>query len=223
MNKKLKDLHDKIIAAFPAEVLAQLPEEERYNYEQLKVVPIELLIKADWNYKEENVAMSAKLRENLKRNGQIENIHVRLLPTGYYEVVNGNHRYDELLALGKTTVLAYDHGKCSKEEAVRKCLETNETFFEKDDIKLATLIKELTGSYSLDDLVGTMPYNEEEINNYAKLSEFNWEQFGRKEGDFEEPKPDGTKRLIIEYSSDAVGIVEEVGKLLKKFPGASIV
>jgi len=46
------------------------------NYIEL---PINKLLKADWNYKVDNEALLEKLKNNLKRNGQIENIIVRLL------------------------------------------------------------------------------------------------------------------------------------------------
>ena len=149
---------------------------------------MDLLVKADWNYKEEDVIMSNKLRENLKRNGQIETIHLRKLETGYYEVVNGNHRYDEMVILGRKTIIAYDHGVISKEEAIRRCLETNETKFESNQIKLAGLIKELSQQFDLTDLVQSMPFSEEEINNYAAMTDFNWEQYGGSRPN-EEEKP----------------------------------
>ena len=62
-------------------------------------IEISKLIKADWNYKEENTTLTKKLTENIKRNGQIESIMIRELDTGFYEVVNGNHRIDVMRAL----------------------------------------------------------------------------------------------------------------------------
>lgn len=218
----LNDLYNKIVPAFTEEALAAFPEGERNNYRNLKIMPMALLVKADWNYKEEDEEMSVKLRNNLKRNGQIENIHVRWLETGFVEVVNGNHRYDQMAALGRETVLVYDHGKCTKEEAVRKCIETNETFFKTDEIKLAGLLKNLVDTTGMQDLIETLPYNEEELTNYSKLVDFEWNQYGRKTNDLT-PTPAETKKLTIEYPTGQVGIVEEIGKLLHKFPGAKLV
>ena len=50
-------------------------------------ISIDKLIKADWNYKTEDTAKQEKLKENIKRNGQIENIIIRELDTGFFEVV----------------------------------------------------------------------------------------------------------------------------------------
>jgi ParB-like chromosome segregation protein Spo0J len=59
-------------------------------------IPLDLLVPADWNYKTDDEYRQEKLKNNIKRNGQVENIIVRLLSTGFYEIVNGNHRYQAL-------------------------------------------------------------------------------------------------------------------------------
>jgi hypothetical protein len=71
-----------------------IPNEDAKIFSNYKIFPRDILIKADWNYKEEDEFISDKLVNNMKRNGQIENIHVRKLNTGFYEVINGNHRLD---------------------------------------------------------------------------------------------------------------------------------
>lgn len=218
---EIKELQSKIINAFPKEVLAAIPESEQKDYLNLRIFPIELLIKADWNYKKEDKAMSEKLRANLERNGQIENIHVRLLKNGMYEVVNGNHRLDEMLALDRKTVIAFDHGKCTKEEAVRKCIETNETIFERDDVKLAKLITEITEVFELSSLIDTLPYTESEINDFNKLSNFSWDQYAQSEN--EEEEIETTSIIKIEYDKNEVGIIEDLQELLKKYPNSKII
>ena len=64
-----------------------------YGFELMEVSK---LIKADWNYKTDDEKKLKDLQENFKRNGQVENIIVRELSKGKYEVVNGNHRLDAL-------------------------------------------------------------------------------------------------------------------------------
>jgi ParB-like chromosome segregation protein Spo0J len=46
---------------------------------------ISQLVKADWNYKVDNEALAEKLANNIKRNGQIENIIVRELDKEEYK------------------------------------------------------------------------------------------------------------------------------------------
>jgi len=163
--------------------------------------------------------MSNKLRENLKRNGQIETVHVRKLETGYYEVVNGNHRYDEMVILGRKTIIAYDHGVISKEEAIRRCLETNETRFDSDKFKLTGLIKELSQQFDLTDLVQSMPFSEEEINNYAAMTDFNWDQYGGSRPN-EEEKP---KHFTIKiHESEYEAFYEKLTELCAEFKTAEL-
>lgn len=140
-------------------------------------IPTEKLIKADWNYKTEDPAKQEKLTENIKRNGQIENIIIRELDTGFFEVVNGNHRLSVLKALDIKSAHSYNLGKITQAQAMRIAIETNETKFDTDSIVLAERVKELTQEFELDDLVKTLPYNETEIDNFSKLTDFDWNDY----------------------------------------------
>ena len=141
-------------------------------------IPIDKLVKADWNYKTEDPDKQEKLKENIKRNGQIENIIIRELETGYFEVVNGNHRLTVLKDLKQKMVHCYNLGKVTQAQAIRIAIETNETKFDTDSITLAERVKELTEEFDLKDLVSTLPYSEIEIDNFSKLTDFDWEQYG---------------------------------------------
>ena len=175
----LDGLTKKIKQAFSKEQLINMgvPENEMFNYERFKIMPVELIIKAEWNYKTENENLSQKLQNNLKRNSQVENIIVRLLETGYYEVCNGNHRHTEIINLGRKFIIVYDLGSISLSEAQRLTIETNETKFETNNVQLADLIKNISLDFDITDLINTLPYSETEIENFSKLTEFNWDQF----------------------------------------------
>lgn len=145
-------------------------------------VPIEKLVPADWNYKTEKPELVEKLKNNLKRNGQIENILIRELKTGFYEVVNGNHRYVALKDLEWKSVICFNLGEISDSKAKRIAIETNETKFSADPLKLAALIADILQDFPVEDISSTMPYSEEEIENFKNVSDFNWE-------DHNPPKP----------------------------------
>ena len=106
-------------------------------------VKVSRLVKADWNYKEEDEKKTSDLIANFKKNGQIENLLIRELKKGKYEVVNGNHRLDVMKILKMDMAHVYNFGECSLEEAQRIAIETNETKFGVDDLKLAKILKEL--------------------------------------------------------------------------------
>lgn len=140
-------------------------------------IEVSKLVKADWNYKEENEQQTENLLNNFKRNGQIENILIRELDTGYFEVVNGNHRLDVMKILKTKKAHAYNCGKIGLAEAQRLAIETNETKFESDSIKMAELISTLTKEFPAEELAKTMPYSEEQIQKMTELTKFDWSQY----------------------------------------------
>jgi len=166
---------------------------ERLNDERWVVVPVEKLVKADWNYKKEDEATAESLAANFKRNGQIENILIRELPTGFYEVVNGNHRLDTLNALGIEKAICFNFGKISDAQARRIAVETNETKFDRDNVKLADLIKEITdidvGEFDIDELATTMPFSTDDLKGMVDLVDWDWTQI-KDPGEPEKKKDD---------------------------------
>lgn len=185
------------------------------QFEKYKVLPVEKLVKASWNYKTDDPVLLEKLKANIKRNGQVENIIVRKLDTGFYEVVNGNHRFSALVDLEITEAVVFDLGKISDAQARRIAVETNETKFETDNIKLAEVIKEITEEFvDLDALSETMPYTPEDIDNFNRLLTFDWDQYqGDSTEDGDESRDgqgspqdddgaDGQGRFVLEFKTD---------------------
>lgn len=140
------------------------------------ILPLSVLCKAEWNYKEENSELSEKLLANFQKNGQIENIIVRELANGLYEVVNGNHRLDVMRDLAYTDVQVFNLGAITEEEAYRISLETNETKFHANPLKVSNILKQIHNSVSLEDMVKTLPYPQELIKSHitigSKIAEF---------------------------------------------------
>lgn len=135
-------------------------------------VPIESAVKADWNYKEDDPEKQEKLVANIKRNGQIETTIVRPLPTGFYEVVNGNHRYDAFVTCGMKGFWAFNIGEVSLAHAQRVAIETNETRFTTNDVRLAKLMQEIEMEFSREELEATMPFDKARLDAMAEMLEF---------------------------------------------------
>lgn len=158
-------------------------------------LPIDKLVLCDWNYKEdddEERQLMQKLINNIKRNGQIENIIVRELDTGFYEVVNGNHRLLAFQQLEVTEVYCYNLGAVSLDEAKRIAIETNETKFQSNKVKLAEIIKGLSIKFDDDDFLATAPYTKKEIDDFNDMLEFNWGD-GEPEPELGQRNEDGEK------------------------------
>lgn len=212
----IKELISQIKPMFDKVALEKmdLAEQEMNNYLNFKLFPVDILVKADWNYKEENETTSDKLHNNMKRIGQVENIQVRELPTGYYEVVNGNHRLDQVMKLERKLVVAYDHGVISLTEAQRIALETNETKFMADSDKLNSLLQGLSIEFDLDDLKMTMPFDDstldglyfDEVNMNSQMIDYDGEEgnnIGTTEDDViveEVPEPKTKRGDIYEFN-----------------------
>lgn len=182
-------------------------------------VNISQLVKADWNYKTEDTEKSAKLRENIKRNGQIENLLIRELPTGFYEVVNGNHRLDVMSEIGLEKAHVYNFGKITQNQAVRIAIETNETRFQSDNIKLAALIKDIIIDFPAEQLSETMPYSVEELNNMEALLNFDTTQFRQTVNFNVDPLE---MKVIITFNVQDEKIKEELKTLVAKYSTAKI-
>ncbi len=138
-------------------------------------LPIDQLALAPWNYKLDDEEKVAKLINNVKLNGQVENIIVRELATGFFEVVNGNHRLDAFRRMGMQTAVCFNLGPISDVAARRIAIETNETKFAVDDLKLAGLLKDIRTEVSLDDLVATMPYTEVDLKRFDEMLGTDWQ------------------------------------------------
>jgi hypothetical protein len=156
-----------------------------------KEIDISRLLNADWNYKVEDSERSAKLRANIERNGQLENIIVRELPTGLYEVVNGNHRLDVMREIGLNSAFCYNLGVITLQAAQRIAVETNETKFDSDTLKLAELLKSIQGEFDMADLETTMPYSIEELENFENILNYDFTEPGATSSNPGELLPDG--------------------------------
>lgn len=133
-------------------------------------IPLDKLIKAEWNYKKEDKEQEKRLRANIEKNGFIENLVVREIENGY-EVVNGNHRLDVLKRLGITQVMCYNIGKISEIQAKRIAIELNETRFPSNADELTKIIEELSANFELTDLETTLPKEIAGLGDLSKILE----------------------------------------------------
>lgn len=140
-------------------------------------IEIKKLKKARWNYKTDDSTKMSKLVENMKRIGQVENLLIREMDGGFYEVLNGNHRLDALRELKQKKVMCFNFGKIEKREAQRIAIETNETKFESDPLKLAKTMNDLIKDVGLEEIEITMPYSVKEMEDMSKLVNFDWGQY----------------------------------------------
>jgi len=150
-------------------------------------IPLGQLARADWNYKQDDEVMEARLLENMRRSGQIENLVVRRLGPDHYEVINGNHRLPVMTELGIDPARCFCVGEISQDEAVRLAIELNETRFATDPLRLAARLEELTEAFGREDLLTTLPFMDFQLDAYADLGrETEWHDPVEKQRDGED-------------------------------------
>lgn len=179
-------------------------------------LPIASLIKAKWNYKEDDDDKMDKLINNIQQNGQIENLIVREYKNKY-EIVNGNHRYDALEYLSTkdekySNVMCYNLGGISDALAKRIAIETNETKFDTNFAKLSNLVGDILKKYDAGELLDTMPFTEAELSNMANMNKMDWEQFSG-EIDVVEDSSSKQHKLIVskETAKKIVDLIKQDG------------
>lgn len=203
--------------------------------DKYQTVPLDKLIVEGWNYKKEDEKTQKKLESNIKRNGQIENIIVRELEDGTYGIVNGHHRLSALKTLEKKEAMVFNLGKISLNAAKRIAVETNETKFESDNVSLAELLKEIQDDFEIDELAETMPFTDDELQNFSDMLEFDWEDdsANEKEDEEDEESEGGKSSTVIsaggekfrvvrlELAPDLADFLEEQITRFKKVGGTS--
>lgn len=147
-----------------------------------QMIPIDKLVKAEWNYKEEDEERSEALANNIKRNSQIVNLIVRPL-RNKFEVIDGNHRLEALEIAGCEDAVCFNVGKISKAHAMRISVEINETRFESNQVKLAQTMSEILKEFSVEDFSSTTIFSEDEVKAFQDLLDFDFEKFEEEQGE----------------------------------------
>ncbi len=166
---KVVRLREKIIQLATDEQLKSIPASEAANFKNYKLIPAGLLVNASWNYKTDSDKTEKHLANSIKRQGQVENINVREMDNGFFEVGNGNHRNNIFQKNGQEFVLCYEHVGITQIEFQARCIAQNETRFESDAERLSELVRNVLDSYG-DDTFDILPYDDEELNNLIKYA-----------------------------------------------------
>ena len=142
-----------------------------FDPENIRVVGIDEVRPNSWNPKLENTPEYQKIVESIQVNGFKSPIIVREVEEGY-EICDGCQRWNAAKQLGFDKIYIYNLGKVSESEAksITIWMETQVKF---DELQLAPLVAELN------DLQITMPYTEEEVQDFVNMLHFDFEGDGK--------------------------------------------
>lgn len=162
------------------------------DFSRMVTIEISKLKKAEWNYKTDDPETAEKLEADIKEFGQIENIIVRELAKGQFEVVNGNHRLDAFKKLGIKLPICFNLGKVSLEYAQLVATVTNELRFGHDELKLSQILSNISKKFTLEKMENVLPWEGDKIKGIIDMLNFDFNQYS---GGTEDEK---TKRQVGE-------------------------
>lgn len=118
------------------------------------------LRKNSWNTNKVTPENERKIRASLKRNGVFKPIIVRETDEGVYEIIGGQHRWEQAIELGLDKLPVFNLGRVDDKRAKEISLADNARYGTDDTIELAELLKTL----DTDELQVFLPYGESDIN-----------------------------------------------------------
>jgi hypothetical protein len=167
-----------------------------------------------WNPNKTKPRQQQAIAESLQTYSQILDIIVR--PNGdRYQIIDGEHRYDELTDDVYVTVL---HG-LSDADAKKLTIIMNETRGEADKIELAQLLADLSNELDAEELLNALPYEQNELD---ELAEVDWDNFNNSDdeqpnfkGEFD-PTEDEFVKLYIVIPKEALLVAEQAKELISQ-------
>lgn len=159
-----------------------------------------------WNPNRMDAATFEKEKASITRFGFVQPVIVRRLPSGEYELVDGEHRLKAAIELGMTEIPAFEIGPISEHEARQLTVLLNELHGQAEPERLADLLRGLLASDTLDNLVEVLPYSKEEFGKIAQLPEFDWDQFKQKTE--EEGSGERWKEFVFRMPPDSARVLE---------------
>lgn len=177
-------------------------QEKDFDPSKIIKVPIDKVEPNDYNPKEKNTKEYKNVVESIRRNGLKQPIFVREVDGNEkYVVVDGEQRLTAANELGYTEIYVYNLGKISEEEAKALTIwfEVQVPFSE---VELAPIVVELNK------LDITLPYTDEEIVTFEKMTQFDFDTAYNEGGPQNDELDDEMKTLNIKMTPEQFETVD---------------
>lgn len=113
-----------------------------------------------WNPNRMTKLMRAKARESIERYGFIDPLLVREVGHHDYQIIDGEHRFDEGKALGMTEFPCVNIGLLGDSDAKKLTIVMNELHGQADPGKLGDVLTEILDDAGLTELMIALPYDD---------------------------------------------------------------
>lgn len=121
-----------------------------------------------WNPNRMTQTMRQKARESIEHYGFIDPLLVREVGIRDYQIIDGEHRFDEGKALGMTEFPCVNLGLIEDADAKKLTIVMNELHGQADPTKLGDLLAGILSDTSLDELLIAMPFDEKVLADYLQ-------------------------------------------------------
>ena len=145
-----------------------MPYDIRINEE---IVEISRLVPNPWNHNEQTPFMQEKLGNSLDAYGQVAEIIVREMPDGKLEIIDGEHRWRELVTKKEKQALVNNLGAVSEDDARLLTAVMNELRGNRNPSKLSRLLNSLKESADWGEMTDVLPFTEIELDNILALAD----------------------------------------------------
>jgi ParB family chromosome partitioning protein len=132
-------------------------------------VPVDKVKPNAWNPNEQTPFMRSKLQKSLQQHGYVSEVVTRELPDGTYEILDGEHRYDEARKLGATTILINNLGTVPDDDARLVTMAANEIHGSRNPVKLSIILNDLRLEPEWGDIKDGLPFNDVELNTLLSI------------------------------------------------------
>lgn len=178
-------------------------ENIKFEPKNIKLVKIDQICPNAWNPKDKDTDEFRMIVRGIEKKGLQAPIFCRTVPDiEGYEIVDGEQRWRACKQLGYASVLVYNMGALTDQEAKEMTL-----WFEHkvpfNEITLAHMLKDMA---SLPDLI--VPFTDEQLANYKEMSEFNWQNY--QDGELELQDTDSEKSQHFNVTPEQLARIQMI-------------
>jgi len=158
-----------------------------FDKDKISIVPIDQVHPNSWNPKDKDTEEFRRVKASVQRNGLKMPVIVR--EKDGFEIIDGEQRWRSAKELGYKNVIIYNEGIVEDNRAKELTIwyQQQVPF---NEVDLASLIASLVQTKDV-----VLPYDQEEIDNYLKMTSFNMDDFKSA------PIPDiGEENKILTFS-----------------------
>ena len=140
-----------------------------------KILDIGKVYPNNWNPNRQTKNIFDKEKESIRQFGMIDPVLVREAADGQYQIIDGEHRWRACKELGLTeipcVIVDVDEGV-----AKRLTVTMNELRGSADPVLLSEMLAELSVAVPIDDLLSTMPYSREQLDNIIEVAKIDLDE-----------------------------------------------